>query len=775
MEEIKILLYSTHTFSFVETTVLAVMAYLCFRKTNKMSRFMGFIFIFAIIASLGYVTGFSTGNKQLAHFGYFLYYSGISCMLTELYFFVVLFSGIKSKTSSRKTALTVTTLDIIMLLYFTITSGVCNLNKFPDYYNGELWKLSGWNWYFNIHLGISYFYSLGIVALLIYKICVSPKHNRAKYTNVLLIFMLIIIGNGVVIILKRPFDYTIFLYGIAAILIYLLCFKYYSRHYVLHTIQNIINSSERMVFIFDENHNSVWYNSQVKAFFKTVPDLPSFLEKQFEFWRNNTSQFDDVVNTYEWNIKWNEGIGNSPKQVHLMIQKNYDNLNNYIGCFFICDDITEKMEQEKEQKRLANMDPLTGVPKRDYFFTTVKQIIRTKSATQYLLVCSNIVDFNIYNSIFGEEAGNTVLKQNGAYIAKYSSRTPAFGRLSGDMFGLLIEEEKFNADPFLSNMDRMEKEFSNNFYHFRMQVGIVRITDLNESIASMVEKAILAMKLSKNDFTKRICWYNENSLNENLDEKIILGKFEKSLEEGEFKMFLQPQVTADNKVLGGEALARWIDAEGNIITPDKFIPVLESSSMITKLDRYIWEEAAKQLSKWKKMGREDLHISVNISIKDFYYEDLYQVFTDLVTKYEINPGNLNLEITETVFAADTRSVNELLQKLRDYGFHIELDDFGSGYSSLGLLKEISVDSLKIDMSFLRRSVNTSDTEIEKSWLILNEIARLAQALKMETIVEGVEEKDQVDKLTEFGCKTFQGFYFAKPGSVRTFEERINLY
>lgn len=763
------LLHSLTTF---ETVGLGIITFLCFRKKTPMSIHMGFVFAFAILSCISCVMAFTAINPIYSKICYFLYYSGNTLMLNALYFFIVKFSDIHYKTSSHKLCLLLTSADIITLFIITFTTGI-NTVEHIHYFGHTVSTVKGWHWYFNIHLILCYLYSLGIISLLIYKACSSPRHNRARYITILVIFLLLIIANGIVIILKSTFDFSIYCYGLAAFLIYIFCFKYNNRNYLLQTTQTIINSSERMIFLFDENHKCIWYNSRTKNFFHTQFDLQNHLDKQFASWRQSSSQFDEMEGTSEWTINFTEKENN--KSIRMKVTKNYDNLNNYMGCFFVCEDVTEKLKQEKEQKRLANLDALTGLPKRDYFFANVKQTIRTKSNTQYLLVCSNIVDFKIYNSIFGEEAGNVILKQNAAYISDYIERYPICGRISGDMFALLIEENRFKEDPFINAMTLMENEFSNAFYHLRVQIGVYKIENLNESVTSMVEKAILAMKLAKNDFNKRICWYSPDSLNKNLDEKIILGKFEKSLANGEFKMFLQPQVTRENKVLGAEALVRWIDTDGNLLTPNKFIPVLEKTNMITKLDRYIWEEAAKQLERWKNLGREDLHISVNISIKDLYSEDLYEIFTDLVEKYNINPGNLNLEITETVFASDTQAVNELFQKLRAFGFRVELDDFGSGYSSLGLLKDISVDTLKIDMSFLHHSSELQETDKEKSWLILNEISHLAQILKMDTIVEGVEEKEQLDKLTDFGCEVFQGYFFAKPESVPAFEERIRLF
>ncbi len=761
-----------HSALIVESLVLGVLAVLCFRKKTPVSLPMGFFFTFAIFASISYSLALSAPTIFRSQIRYFLYYSNITMLVHAIFAFVINFTGTKNKFLSIPVRFCLSITDIICLLIVTL-SGKINVLETAEFLGMKIFYATEWHWYFNVHLGLSYYYSLGIISLLIYKACSSPKHNRRRYLNILVIFSLVILVNGVVIITKSPFDYSIFSYGFGALLIYISCFKYTSPSYMLENMQNVINFSSKMISCFDENHKCIWYNEKFKDYFRDVFDMQNFIEKNFEAWRNDSCQFDEVTDTFEFITKFEKD--NHPRSIHIKLKKNYDNLNNYMGCFFVCEDVTEKLNHEKEQKLLANMDSLTGLSKRDFFFSSVKQTIRTNPDKKFLLICSNIVDFKIYNSIFGEDAGNNLLRQNATYISEYNDKTSCSGRISGDMFALLIEENHYFEDPFMNAMKIMENEFSNAFYHLHMQMGIYRIENLNESVTSMVEKAILAMKLSKNNLNEHICWYNSDTLNQNLDEKIILGKFEKSLSLGEFKMFLQPQVTKENKVLGAEALVRWIDSDGNIITPNKFIPVLEKTGLITKLDTYIWEEAAKQLEKWKNLGREDLHISVNISIKDFYYEDLYKVFTDLVEKYNINPNNFNLEITESVFATDAQGVNNLLQKLRDFGFHIELDDFGSGYSSLGLLKEISVDTLKIDMSFLRHSIESDELKTEKSWLILNEISRLAKVLKMNTIVEGVEEKEQVDKLSEFGCDVFQGYFFARPESIHAFEERIRLY
>jgi EAL domain-containing protein (putative c-di-GMP-specific phosphodiesterase class I) len=250
-------------------------------------------------------------------------------------------------------------------------------------------------------------------------------------------------------------------------------------------------------------------------------------------------------------------------------------------------------------------------------------------------------------------------------------------------------------------------------------------------------------------------------------EKVMVGEFDRALAAGEFQMYLQPQVAVDNHgILGAEALVRWDHPVRGMIPPSEFIPVFEKSGYIPRLDRYMWELACRQLRKWKDEGRENLHISVNISPKDFYFVDIYETFTSLVERYGVSPTNLKLEITETALMEEVSKQMDLLRRLRDYGFHVEIDDFGSGYSSLNTLKDIEVDVLKLDMGFLRQTSHE-----ERSKTIMNAVINMSKNLGLTVVTEGVETAEQVAYLTEAGCDVFQGYYFARPMPVTEFESK----
>ena len=209
---------------------------------------------------------------------------------------------------------------------------------------------------------------------------------------------------------------------------------------------------------------------------------------------------------------------------------------------------------------------------------------------------------------------------------------------------------------------------------------------------------------------------------------------------------------------------RWIHPKEGMIPPDKFIKLFEQTGLISRLDTLMWEFACIQLKRWTDIGLTESYISVNISQKDFYLLDVYNTMIKLVNKYDISPKRLHLEITETAIMDNPEAQLELIAKLRNCGFIVEIDDFGSGYSSLNMLKEIEADVLKIDMGFLKKSDHQ-----HKSQVILKMIIGLAKSLKMEVITEGVETMDQVKFLAEYGCDIYQGYYFAKPMTINEFE------
>ena len=438
--------------------------------------------------------------------------------------------------------------------------------------------------------------------------------------------------------------------------------------------------------------------------------------------------------------------------------------------------ITSHTASEEEKQRVNHrsseqyesatlLDPLTGLLNWDGFHQRARRLLKEHPDEPYVIVASDIAQFNLVNSLFGRERANDILLEIARVFAPYRSDDTAVGRLQADQFAICMPKSLFDEAAFSKHIHDVNLLLDDSAFRLQFTIGIYEIKDRQLPISVMFDRAVMALVTHREDHAVEITWFDDSMLEELLHQQAVTSGFERTLKNGEYQIFLQPQVTSDGQVLGAEALARWVRPDGSIVPPLRFIPILEKAGLIAKLDRYVWELAARQLAEWASTPFSHFHISVNISALDFYYIDVYEAFVGLVEKYNIDRHKLKLEITETAIMSDTEKQILRIRKLREYGFTVEIDDFGSGYSSLAMLKDIEADILKIDMTFLR------ETEHElRSRQVLKSIVEMADKLNMDTITEGVEKPEQVRMLRDMGCNMFQGFYFAKPVPINEFEE-----
>ncbi len=416
----------------------------------------------------------------------------------------------------------------------------------------------------------------------------------------------------------------------------------------------------------------------------------------------------------------------------------------------------------RKKRHQMGHDELTEICNWEHLVQKAKKL--RKSDKPIYVIYSDIAEFKLINELFGREKGNEILKRQAEQIKMYAGGNCLYGRVGEDHFVTIVEQDQFHEEYLYACSRELQQVLADSIYNVRVYFGIYKADRLEESLESMCDKAALAIDSIKGNTQETVAYYNEDMLENALQRKKVVDEFEETLDAGEFQMYLQPQISAvSGKLHGAEALVRRIKSDGTMIPPVEFVPIYEKSGLICQMDRCIWEQAAKKLGEWKAEGK-DMKISVNISPKDFYYINVYQVFKDLVEKYDITPQNLNIEITETAIMSDVPNLREELKRLQQLGFTVEIDDYGSGYSSLNALKDIDVDVLKIDMGFLRETENK-----DKSRIILNSVMKMAKEIGMPVITEGVETIEQVHMLTKMGCDTFQGYYFSKPISVGEFE------
>ena len=404
-------------------------------------------------------------------------------------------------------------------------------------------------------------------------------------------------------------------------------------------------------------------------------------------------------------------------------------------------------------------DGLTGLYTIQKFSQCVKRNLENNQDTKFTFIRLDIERFKMINNFYGVEAGDRLLVYISGLIETYwqDVENCVFGRIDGDVFGICFPKDEKKLNGFILYIKRELKKYKAAYY-LETAMGIYDILDNNLDVRNIIARATLAAKQCKGQYMIHEARYTEELRAKIIREQNIINEMEHALETGEFVVYFQPKYELDHcRPSGAEALVRWKKADGTIVSPGDFIPVFESNGFIIRLDYYVWDQVCQFIKNNLAHRGDSEVISVNVSRVNLYNPDFLESLVNLVEKYKIPPKYLNLELTESAFSDDARMIQNAVDYLHKAGFTILMDDFGSGYSSLNVLKDIDIDVLKIDMRFL--SKGSSEERGEK---ILEAVIKMAKSLDMLVIAEGVEEEKQVKMLKRLGCDYIQGYYFAKP-------------
>ena len=417
---------------------------------------------------------------------------------------------------------------------------------------------------------------------------------------------------------------------------------------------------------------------------------------------------------------------------------------------------------------LATYDELTGIYNKQAFYAKTKEMLLDNPDKNFDLLRINIERFKVLNDLFGESTGDKLLRYIGKFLKEINLPLCVSGRLYADNFVVCYEAGKGDSRRMINTLQMVADSFAINNRTI-LSFGLYRIDDKTLPVSVMCDRANMALWKAKGNFKNPYCEYDEKMRQQVLKEQKIINAMEMAIQNKEFTLYLQPKYNIEKgTIIGAEALVRWISLENGFISPGDFIPVFENNGFVYEVDKFIWEESCRYLRKWLDEGREVHPISVNVSRIDLYDPKLVQHLVDLREKYQLPSQYLELEITESAYTEDPEQIITITRQLREAGFVILMDDFGTGYSSLNMLKDIQIDVLKLDMGFLKSSDYSA-----KGGNILTAILKMAESLKMQTIAEGVETKEQVEFLKSIGCKYVQGFYYSKPLPVEDFEKLIS--
>ena len=427
---------------------------------------------------------------------------------------------------------------------------------------------------------------------------------------------------------------------------------------------------------------------------------------------------------------------------------------------------------------LTRRDPLTGVYQLDVFVERAQKLLdETKTADfqeKLAIVYTDFADFKYINDVFGYDFGNELLAEYGKIMMAGLSKKEICGRVSADNFVLLIRYQ--NKQEIVSRRRLDDQKLSEFLHESRNQgslstyCGICCVEDVIEDldINGFLTRANFARKTVKNGTNQNYVFYNEEIRRRLWKEKDIERKMKAALENQEFQVYYQPKVNLKTgKISCAEALVRWCSGDHAMITPDDFIPVFERKLMIDRLDQYVFERVCRWIRHLLDEGIQALPVSVNISRLQFYNENFVKRYVEIRDSYQIPPELLEIEFTESIVFDNTSAMLQIVKALRNAGFTCSIDDFGKGYSSLGMLKNLPVDILKIDRIFFLPGENRN-----RDLAVVEGIVEMARRLQIKTVAEGVEDAEQVEFLKSAGCDYVQGYYFYHPMPQSEYEKLL---
>lgn len=436
------------------------------------------------------------------------------------------------------------------------------------------------------------------------------------------------------------------------------------------------------------------------------------------------------------------------------------------------EELERKIETYRELLRNSELDEKTGTYNKRAFCRHARKLIEKNPDKNYIILRWDIDRFKVFNDTYGIANGDLYLSKVGEAYNSFDCAERVFGHWTADHFVACVADDDFDETKTMLGIQKLGEtalKAVNADFDFGFRLGIYKIDDPSVDVEIMCDRALLALRSVKGSYNERFAYYNDSMRDSLIEEQEIVSEMKSALDAGDFVVYYQPQYNySTKKIRGAEALVRWKHPEKGMIPPGKFIPVFEKNGFISALDSYVWEQACRFERSIIDEGIGAIPISVNVSRIDIYNPSLCEELLKLTEKYGITPSLLRLEITESAYMDNPEQLVSAVEKLRKAGFEVEMDDFGSGYSSLNTLKEVPVDVLKLDMKFL----DAANDSNPRSGSILSSIIRMVHWIKVPVIAEGVEEKEQADYLKSIGCIYMQGYYFAKPMCESDFRELL---
>ena len=424
-----------------------------------------------------------------------------------------------------------------------------------------------------------------------------------------------------------------------------------------------------------------------------------------------------------------------------------------------------ELAEDRQIISATERDELTGLYSSEYFYRYGEQFDKYHPNSDMDALCLDVNHFHIVNERFGMAKGDEILRRiAGCLMTIFSASDCVLCRKTADTFLVYCS----HRDDYTAITDKISNVCGDMPTSVKLRIGVYEFCDKKLDIRARFDRAKIAADLIRNNYSVSVSKFDEQLMENELFAEQLVDEFPKALAEGQFQVFFQPKfnITGDKPVLSSaEALVRWFHPTLGMISPGKFIPLFEEDGLIAQLDEYIWKNTAATISDWKKRLGISVPVSVNLSRAEMYDPKLVETFEKITSEAGITSKDIYLEITESAYVRDSDQIVDRVTELREHGFFIEMDDFGSGYSSLNMISELPIDALKLDMMFIRNAFDKiNDTRM------ISIVIDIADYLGVPVIAEGVETEEQYLALKKLGCTIIQGYYFSKPLPAGEFEK-----
>lgn len=436
-------------------------------------------------------------------------------------------------------------------------------------------------------------------------------------------------------------------------------------------------------------------------------------------------------------------------------------IKRFIGTLNDVDDATRSIRALQYR---AEFDTLTGVYNAPTFYANAAAHIQRYPQRRHSIIRMDVLRFKVINELYGLQAGDLLLRAIAGLLTENLGTRAVYGRIGGDIFCICVDYDDEETVRRIQSVSRQLENYPLP-YQVAVSFGICKVDSIGTPINVLCDWANLALQTVKGNYLKNYAFYDESLREKILEEKKIENEMHAALLSEQFVMYLQPKVDiATSRIIGAEALVRWHHPTDGLIQPDRFIPQFEKNGFIARLDEYMWEQACMTLRQWLDKGLAPCPISVNVSRVHFRGRGLCETLPAMVEKYDIPPYLLELELTETAFLENEHDIGGIMRALQQRGFRFTMDDFGSGYSSLTMLKTLPIDNIKIDREFLNEGVAT-----EQGRIVIRHTIAMAQEMKLNVVAEGVENLEQAVFLLRAGCRWAQGYFYSPPVNREQFD------